>query len=182
MHAFSHVTGGGLAANLARVLPADLSRRRRPGDLDPGAGLRPGRRGRRGSREPSWSATLNMGVGMVAVVPAESADAAVALLADRGVPAWVAGEVTTRGDARARCRARRRLRPLTTRERQRDPAGVVGHARPESTHDRWVAGSAALRRGTGLVVAQSSSSRSVRVLGVRVVVLVVVLDRLAFDG
>ena len=37
--------------------------------------------------------TLNMGVGMVAVVPAESADAAVALLAGRGLPAWVAGTV-----------------------------------------------------------------------------------------
>jgi phosphoribosylformylglycinamidine cyclo-ligase len=37
--------------------------------------------------------TLNMGVGMVAVVPPESADAAVALLAGRGLPAWVAGTV-----------------------------------------------------------------------------------------
>ena len=35
--------------------------------------------------------TLNLGVGMVAVVP--DGDAAVRLLADRGVPAWVAGEV-----------------------------------------------------------------------------------------
>ena len=38
VHAFCHVTGGGLAGNLARVLPAHLRRRRRP--------RRPGRRRR----------------------------------------------------------------------------------------------------------------------------------------
>ena len=45
-----------------------------------------------------------MGVGMIAVVPEESADVALATLADRGVDAWVAGEITDRGDARdGRC-------------------------------------------------------------------------------
>ena len=39
--------------------------------------------------------TLNMGVGMVAVVAAADADRAVALLTGRGVPAWVLGAVTT---------------------------------------------------------------------------------------
>jgi phosphoribosylformylglycinamidine cyclo-ligase len=37
--------------------------------------------------------TLNLGVGMVAVVGSEAADAAVARLTARGVPAWVLGEV-----------------------------------------------------------------------------------------
>ena len=37
--------------------------------------------------------TLNMGVGMVAVVAADDADRAVRLLTDRGVPAWMAGQV-----------------------------------------------------------------------------------------
>jgi phosphoribosylformylglycinamidine cyclo-ligase len=37
--------------------------------------------------------TLNMGVGMVAVVAGDSADRAVARLAERGLPAWVLGEV-----------------------------------------------------------------------------------------
>jgi phosphoribosylformylglycinamidine cyclo-ligase len=40
--------------------------------------------------------TFNMGVGMVAVVPPDRADAALALLADRGVPAWVAGTIHPR--------------------------------------------------------------------------------------
>jgi phosphoribosylformylglycinamidine cyclo-ligase len=34
-----------------------------------------------------------MGVGMVAVVTSDATDAALALLGDRGVPAWVAGEI-----------------------------------------------------------------------------------------
>ena len=38
--------------------------------------------------------TLNMGVGMVAVVAPEAADRAVELLAARGLPAWVLGAVT----------------------------------------------------------------------------------------
>jgi phosphoribosylformylglycinamidine cyclo-ligase len=41
--------------------------------------------------------TLNMGVGMVAVLPAESVDVALAVLADRDVEAWVLGDVVARG-------------------------------------------------------------------------------------
>jgi phosphoribosylformylglycinamidine cyclo-ligase len=43
--------------------------------------------------EPELERTLNMGVGMVAVLPAADVDPALELLAGRGVPAWVAGEV-----------------------------------------------------------------------------------------
>lgn len=39
-----------------------------------------------------------MGVGMIAVVPEESVDVALTTLADRGVDAWVAGEITERGE------------------------------------------------------------------------------------
>ena len=39
-------------------------------------------------------ATLNMGVGMAAVVPAQSADAAVEHVRGSGVDAWILGEVT----------------------------------------------------------------------------------------
>lgn len=42
--------------------------------------------------------TLNMGVGMMAIVPQESAEVALTTLADRGVDAWVAGEITERGE------------------------------------------------------------------------------------
>ena len=38
--------------------------------------------------------TFNMGVGMVAVVPPEDVDRALATLMARHVPAWVLGEVT----------------------------------------------------------------------------------------
>jgi phosphoribosylformylglycinamidine cyclo-ligase len=37
---------------------------------------------------------FNMGVGMVAVVGAHDAGPALSLLASRGVPAWLAGEIT----------------------------------------------------------------------------------------
>ena len=42
--------------------------------------------------------TFNMGIGMVAVVAAADTSAALALLAERGVPAWVCGAVRDRRD------------------------------------------------------------------------------------
>ena len=93
-HAMSHITGGGLAANLARVMPEELSATverptwtpqpvfdlvRRVGDV-PQADL---------------EQTLNCGVGMVALTGAEDADKAIAVLARFGVRAWVAGAVST---------------------------------------------------------------------------------------
>ena len=47
---------------------------------------------------------FNMGVGMVAVVAAEAADQAVGLLTARGVPAWLAGEVTQAAQPRGSAR------------------------------------------------------------------------------
>jgi phosphoribosylformylglycinamidine cyclo-ligase len=92
VHAFSHVTGGGLAANLARVLPGHLG-----ADLDratwspaPIFGL-VGQVGQVALDE--LERTLNMGVGMVAVVADADTDRAVELLTGRGVPAWLAGVV-----------------------------------------------------------------------------------------
>jgi phosphoribosylformylglycinamidine cyclo-ligase len=43
--------------------------------------------------QPDLEATLNCGVGMVALTAPDTVDAALALLADHGVEAWVAGEV-----------------------------------------------------------------------------------------
>lgn len=92
VHAYSHVTGGGLAANLARVLPTGLA-----ADVDRSSWTVPPvfamvqRLG-----DVPWSdleGTLNLGVGMVAVVAPEAADHAVRALAAAGVPAWVLGEV-----------------------------------------------------------------------------------------
>ncbi|GAB6985319.1 phosphoribosylformylglycinamidine cyclo-ligase [Nocardioides pyridinolyticus] len=96
-HAMSHITGGGLAANLERVLPVELAATvdratwtpqpifdlvRRVGDVP----------------QPDLEMTLNCGVGMVALTDPEDADAAVAVLAGHGVRAWVAGEVTPARD------------------------------------------------------------------------------------
>jgi phosphoribosylformylglycinamidine cyclo-ligase len=106
MHAFSHVTGGGLAANLARVLPEHLHVEidRSTWTPAPIFGLI-GELG--GVERGELERTLNMGVGMVAFVPAGSAAAALSRLADRGVPAWAAGQVRARrsgeaGDAAAK--------------------------------------------------------------------------------
>jgi phosphoribosylformylglycinamidine cyclo-ligase len=90
VHAFSHVTGGGLAANLDRVLPPHVDV-----VIDRSSWVPPpifDLVGRLGSvSQPELERTLNVGVGMVALVAAADADRALALLADRGVPAWVAG-------------------------------------------------------------------------------------------
>ncbi|MFB7496004.1 phosphoribosylformylglycinamidine cyclo-ligase [Streptomyces sp. NPDC056161] len=97
VHAFSHVTGGGLAANLARVVPDGLHAVVDRSTWTPGPVFDlVGNVGDVARLE--LERALNMGVGMIAVVPAESTDAALATLADRGVPAWVAGEITDRGE------------------------------------------------------------------------------------
>ncbi|GGR42232.1 phosphoribosylformylglycinamidine cyclo-ligase [Streptomyces roseolus] len=97
VHAFSHITGGGLAANLARVIPDGLHATVDRSTWTPDAIFDlVGTAGRVERLE--LEKTLNMGVGMMAVVPAESVDAALTTLADRGLDAWVAGEITERGD------------------------------------------------------------------------------------
>ncbi|MGX2996207.1 phosphoribosylformylglycinamidine cyclo-ligase [Streptomyces sp. JNUCC 64] len=97
VHAYSHITGGGLAANLARVVPDGLHAVVDRSTWAPGAIF--DLVGSAGAVERlELEKTLNMGVGMMAVVPAESAEVALTLLADRGVDAWQAGEITERGE------------------------------------------------------------------------------------
>lgn len=96
VHGFSHVTGGGLANNLARVVPDSLHATVDRSTWTPGAVF--DLVGKAGQVEQlELEKTLNMGVGMIAIVPAESVDAALTTLADRGVDSWVAGEITDRG-------------------------------------------------------------------------------------
>jgi phosphoribosylformylglycinamidine cyclo-ligase len=92
VHAMSHITGGGLAANLARVVPSSVSVRldRSTWSPQPIFGL-VGALG--GVSQDDLDLALNMGVGMVAIVAPDAADAAIRLLADRGVDAWIAGDV-----------------------------------------------------------------------------------------
>lgn len=95
---FAHVTGGGLCANLARVLPAGLV-----GELDrttwtPAPVFKLiASRGRVARDE--MERTFNMGVGMVAIVPPEDVDRAMAVLTARHVRSWVLGEVRRPGPA-----------------------------------------------------------------------------------
>ena len=92
-HAMAHITGGGLAANLARVLPATVSAvvDRATWSPAPVFGLVQ----RVGDVElAELEATLNLGVGMVAVVSRDDTDAALRLLSTAGVEAWACGEVT----------------------------------------------------------------------------------------
>jgi phosphoribosylformylglycinamidine cyclo-ligase len=100
VHAFSHITGGGLAGNVTRVLPAALDAviDRSTWAPQPIFDLI-GVRGRIEAHE--MERTFNMGVGMVAIVAAEDADRALALLTARHVQAWVVGEVV-RGTSDAR--------------------------------------------------------------------------------
>ncbi|MGO4536418.1 phosphoribosylformylglycinamidine cyclo-ligase [Leifsonia sp. 2MCAF36] len=94
IHSLSHVTGGGIAANLARVLPVgswvEVDRTtwsptpvfRILSDLA-------------GSTLESSEGTWNLGIGMFAVVAAESADAVAAAITADGIPTWRAGTVST---------------------------------------------------------------------------------------
>ena len=94
----SHVTGGGLAANLARVLPAGtLARVDRASWTPPPIFDLVGELGR--VPREDLERTLNLGVGFVAVVAPEHVGAAVARLGSRGLPAWVLGEVFEREGA-----------------------------------------------------------------------------------
>ncbi|GAC1444696.1 MAG: phosphoribosylformylglycinamidine cyclo-ligase [Mycobacteriales bacterium] len=92
VHGFAHITGGGLAANLARVLPQHLSATIDRATWTPAAvfALVAGR-GRVDAAE--MDRTFNMGVGMVALVAPPDVDRALAVLTARHVPAWVAGEI-----------------------------------------------------------------------------------------
>ena len=93
-HAFSHITGGGLAANLARVIPAGRRARLARASWTPPAIFRLVQQAGRIS-QADIEATLNMGVGMVAILPETGVDAAVALLGSRGIDAWVLGRIET---------------------------------------------------------------------------------------
>jgi phosphoribosylformylglycinamidine cyclo-ligase len=94
IHAAAHVTGGGVAANLARVLPSDLG-----ADVDRSGIAVPeifGELQRLGGIEDAEMArAFNLGVGMVLVVDDAAADDVAATIAESGVRAVRAGHVRT---------------------------------------------------------------------------------------
>ena len=88
----AHITGGGLPGNVPRALPAALGAR-----LDPAAWPMPvvmrlfGAIG--GLEDDELRATFNGGLGMVLVVARETTGRTLRLATERGLPAWVVGEV-----------------------------------------------------------------------------------------
>ena len=92
VHSLSHVTGGGIAANLARVLPqgswAEVDR----STWSPSPVFRV-LSDIAGSTLESAEGTWNLGIGFLAVISAETKDAAIAALAAEGMPAWQVGTV-----------------------------------------------------------------------------------------
>jgi phosphoribosylformylglycinamidine cyclo-ligase len=101
VHSISHITGGGLANNLVRVLPDGIGV-----DIDRASWRPPaifelvqavGR-----LSQPDIEATLNMGVGMAIVLPESSVAEASRIAAEAGIDSWVAGVATAAPGARAR--------------------------------------------------------------------------------
>ncbi|WP_029069428.1 phosphoribosylformylglycinamidine cyclo-ligase [Jonesia quinghaiensis] len=90
--AFSHVTGGGLGQNLARVIPAGLT-----ATVDRSSWtVPPVFQVMQSLGSVPWGDlenTLNLGVGMVAIVSADAVDKTLALLAEAGTAGWILGTV-----------------------------------------------------------------------------------------
>lgn len=89
---FSHITGGGLADNTARVIPDhliakyDRSTWKLPSEMEfmsASAGV----------AQADMERTWNCGVGMVAIVDPKIADLAIRSMAARGMKAWVSGSI-----------------------------------------------------------------------------------------
>ncbi len=96
VHAISHITGGGLANNLARVIPDSVEVRIDRTTWQPAAIF--GLVQRVGAvSQADLEATVNMGVGMVVVMPPTSVDQAIRLLNRRGVSSWVCGTAAPSG-------------------------------------------------------------------------------------
>jgi phosphoribosylformylglycinamidine cyclo-ligase len=91
VHAYAHITGGGLAGNTVRVVPVGLEAvlDRSTWALPPVVRLLE----EHGVPRAESERAFNCGVGMIAAVAPQQADRAVDLLTGRGVPAWVVGTV-----------------------------------------------------------------------------------------
>src|SRR5699024_6690614 len=94
---FCHVTGGGLAGNLERVIPEGLVAEVNRSSWTPAAIIRTiasfGK-----VRLEEMEKTFNMGVGMIAIISREDRDRALAMLTARHVDACDLGTVRTKKD------------------------------------------------------------------------------------
>jgi len=95
VRAIAHITGGGIAANIARVLPEGVGVRleRSAWEEPPIFGwIRDGG----GIDEAEMLKTFNCGLGMVLIVPAADAGRALAHFTRAGIAAWEVGRVEAR--------------------------------------------------------------------------------------
>ena len=101
LRGFTHITGGGIAENTARVIPDhltaiyDRSTWSLPVEMEFMAKIG-------GVPQADMERTWNAGIGMVAIVSADAAELALASLAARGMKAWVAGVVEPSGNNETR--------------------------------------------------------------------------------
>ncbi|SPT51987.1 phosphoribosylformylglycinamidine cyclo-ligase [Actinomadura madurae] len=93
VRAFAHITGGGLAANLARSLPPTVDAVLDRSSWEVPAIFRV-LQAHGDVPQAEMDKTFNLGVGMAAIVAPDAAGAALRLLASRGVPSWRLGEIT----------------------------------------------------------------------------------------
>ncbi len=94
VHSLSHVTGGGIAANLARVLPVGSWVEVDRSTWSPTSVFRV-LSGLAGSTLESSEGTWNLGIGMFAVVAPEAASAVASAITADGIPTWPVGTVST---------------------------------------------------------------------------------------
>ncbi|MEV6159621.1 phosphoribosylformylglycinamidine cyclo-ligase [Nonomuraea sp. NPDC052129] len=92
VHAYAHITGGGIESNLSRSLPDHLD-----AVLDRSSWTPPPifsvLAGYGGIEQKDMDKTFNLGIGMAAIVAQEAADESIRLLTERNQPAWVLGEI-----------------------------------------------------------------------------------------
>lgn len=94
VHAMCHVTGGGLANNLTRVMPSHLTATIERSTWSPAPIFRIVQKVGAVSQS-DIEETLNMGVGMVIALPDDQVSEALEFLAGRGLTAWQCGTVAS---------------------------------------------------------------------------------------
>jgi phosphoribosylformylglycinamidine cyclo-ligase len=94
VHAFSHITGGGIAANVARVLPAGSWVELDRATWSP-APVFQVLSGWGDMKLTETEGTWNLGIGMVAVVAASAVAGVIAVLEADGIHSWELGTVST---------------------------------------------------------------------------------------
>jgi phosphoribosylformylglycinamidine cyclo-ligase len=92
VNGLAHITGGGLTDNVPRILPAGTAARIRTDSWEVPPVFRVLQR-EGGVERAEMFRAFNMGVGMVAVVAADVADAIAGALNAAGQTAWIAGEI-----------------------------------------------------------------------------------------